>query len=575
MSKFCVISSILGIFFVAFLSREASASTPTFVYSKKVHNEEQSVDSRQDENASLLAFLSQHSFELEQEIIFSIDDVSSPLTIAKDSRPEEGFYRLNYHADNRTYNAGYIVHKNNRIMASITLPGSPKQEIIETQQGVKWNKALDFTSEPITLSAKPSEKLFSRALSKAAVSDYRLQNIGSQNIPPESVANAEAPMTIPLPDSHDKIDILLLFDPRLLAAYPNENGDGAEYDLNNRINGADALIKSVFARSGFEVTHNIVAVLPYRPAWNSHEFPTESSSDILRSLIDSAYALSLKDRFQADGIHYIGAEDEGICGRANIANFFDLSNQLEFSDQSRFVGYSRLSCLGNGAYAHEVGHNLGFRHDRHTIEEEAKGGFITPPKEYHIPYGYIEPEGDFYTTMAYSSSCHRVATDPVCFDEAIYSNPLKTSGEKPLGVDESFSHAADAARAGRLSSTVMARLDSFTQVEGIKQRVNDDGLLELTWPTYDEQNIPADTRSVDAEYVIGRYHCSPFIPMNQNALNALSPYKDGQAILDWNSEYAEQSCIFARFSEQEGNSSFSLLGRIENKIKNSDGGVHY
>ena len=134
--------------------------------------------------------------------------------------------------------------------------------------------------------------------------------------------------------------------------------------------------------------------------------------------MDEAHAL--RDQVGADLVHLIVHELEPeTCGRAYI--------QGPFSVAQRFCG-GRI-------FAHELGHNLGLRHDRYQVLHHESGPYPNPA------YGYVNPQGlaqdrsparRWRTIMSYPAQCDYYFFS--CTQLLRFLNPRQTWNDDPMGV---------------------------------------------------------------------------------------------------------------------------------------------
>ena len=134
--------------------------------------------------------------------------------------------------------------------------------------------------------------------------------------------------------------------------------------------------------------------------------------------MDEAHAL--RGRVGADLVHLIvdtARADAG--GRAYIAGAFGLTVHLG----------------GGAVFAHELGHNMGLRHDRYQTHHREGGA------RSHPAYGYVNPGGAaagaarssrWRTIMAYNRQCADVHA--LCPRLLRFSNPRQSLNGAPLGV---------------------------------------------------------------------------------------------------------------------------------------------
>ena len=148
----------------------------------------------------------------------------------------------------------------------------------------------------------------------------------------------------------------------------------------------------------------------------------------LRRLSDSSdghldEAHTFRDATGADVVHLIVGEAGGsfynVCGIANVPGAFGIT----------------LRDCGGVAFAHELGHNMGLRHDRFQVQ------LLEESVSSHPAYGYVNrrvfdagaPQSSRWVTiMSYANHC-RLA-DVSCSQLPRFSNPRLRYGGDPLGI---------------------------------------------------------------------------------------------------------------------------------------------
>ncbi|MGM0630125.1 MAG: zinc-dependent metalloprotease family protein [Pseudomonadota bacterium] len=328
----------------------------------------------------------------------------------------------------------------------------------------------------------------------------------------------------------DSLDVLFVYDDRLVS-YAEENN----YDLELAIQSAVDTSNSIFQRSGVPVTMAVAGIEPFRPE-STTDFPNENPDPLLDELIDDQRMVRLIDRYQADVVHFVGADNPDVCGIAFRASDFSTeNNQVSFVSGGANAGYTALSCMGVGTVAHEVGHNFGLRHDRYTLADNASGG-EGDQEDFHIPYGFIDAQGRFYTTMSYGSVCRSEFSEGECVSEAAYSSPDLVDGNYgvPLGKAASEIDAADASLAAQRSSIIWANNSSRTNIDSMQvERIGNDSLT-FRWPRVEGAD----------KYVVGAGACEGYTGISQQAL------LDDAGVSDNTASYAASSlpdsvCIIA------------------------------
>ena len=134
--------------------------------------------------------------------------------------------------------------------------------------------------------------------------------------------------------------------------------------------------------------------------------------------MDAVHAL--RDRTGADLVHLIvDADKADVSGIADLGGAFSLT----------------IHTVGGGGFTHELGHNMGLRHDRYRVHHHEDGVSADPA------YGYVnqrafEPgaaaSGLWRTIMSYDTQCAEIR-DP-CRRLLRFSNARQTLRGDPLGV---------------------------------------------------------------------------------------------------------------------------------------------
>jgi hypothetical protein len=132
---------------------------------------------------------------------------------------------------------------------------------------------------------------------------------------------------------------------------------------------------------------------------------------------------TLRNTYCADHVVMI-CEDTAWCGLAWMMSTVSTS----FRDNA-FALVSRTCATGYYSFAHELGHNMGCRHDWYVDTQ-------TTPYEY--AHGYVNRPDLWRTIMAYNTECSDNSV--YCTRIQYWSNPYKTYGGDPMGVHEGSYH---------------------------------------------------------------------------------------------------------------------------------------
>jgi outer membrane lipoprotein-sorting protein len=401
-------------------------------------------------------------------------------------------YRLTFEtASGDTQHLGFLHQRGDNQLISITHPQLGSVSIRRVNgKTVTENTSLP-PAEPKRRFTEPQAALNINA--RALSVPQKSYSVALSPAPPEDVQEFD-----------DSLDVLFVYDDRLVS-YAEEN----DYDLELAIQSAVDTSNSIFQRSSVPVTMTVAGMEPFRPE-STTDFPNENPDPLLDELIDDQRMVRLIDRYQADVVHFIGADNPDVCGIAfRASDFSNENNQVSFVSGGANAGYTALSCMGTGTVAHEVGHNFGLRHDRYTLDDNASGG-EGEQEDFHIPYGFIDAQGRFYTTMSYGSVCRSEFSEGECVSEAAYSSPDLVDGNYgvPLGKAASEIDAADASLAAQRSSIIWANNSSRTNIDSMQvERIGDDALT-FKWPRVEEAD----------KYVIGAGACEGYTGISQQAL---------------------------------------------------------
>ncbi len=211
-------------------------------------------------------------------------------------------------------------------------------------------------------------------------------------------------------DDGSVIDVLVAYTP---AARDAEGGTTA---IINLIYLAVAETNQSYFNSGITQRLNLVAVVetPYAESSNISTDLTRAQSRY-DGYMDELH--TLRNTYAADLVNVI-IETNDYCGIAYHMSYVTAS----FASNA-FSVVARDCATGYFSFAHELGHNMGARHDWYNDNG-------TTPHTY--AHGYAYPAGQWRTIMAYDDECQ--ARGVYCTRLQYWANPALQYGIIPMGV---------------------------------------------------------------------------------------------------------------------------------------------
>ena len=209
------------------------------------------------------------------------------------------------------------------------------------------------------------------------------------------------------------IDVAVVYTPAARSEAGGTAAIEAEIDL------MIATTNEVLAASGVRQRVALVgrAEVAYSEVWSDTDL--DRLSDPSDGHLDEAH--DLRERVGADLLHLLVSDPYyDVCGIATVPAPYDAPAPF---------GITLLKC-GGLTFAHELGHNMGLRHDRFQVRA-SEGAIFS-----HPAYGYVnprpsQPESRWRTIMSYPGRCKQFDTS--CAVLARFSNPRQRFNGEPLG----------------------------------------------------------------------------------------------------------------------------------------------
>ncbi|MER6218400.1 reprolysin-like metallopeptidase [Streptomyces sp. NPDC001674] len=237
------------------------------------------------------------------------------------------------------------------------------------------------------------------------------------------------------------IDVIAGYTPKAVAAA------GGEQQVINTINWAERKMNEALADS------NVAASIDIIGTYNTRYTGDNTSSVMHAKLSDpangelGATAADLRRRYGVDLVTVVNSVNPGqSSGQGSLPTLgsFDSKDAFSVVDLNSLTGWYNLG--------HEIGHNLGLFHDRRTLDQQIRDGSWRNLLNTPSGTGWITPNEEFHTLMAYSTSCFKA-----CTAVNQYSNTENTVDGQPLG-DRNNDNAALA----RLSTPIVAGYRTLT-----------------------------------------------------------------------------------------------------------------
>ncbi|MCP4541020.1 MAG: hypothetical protein GY832_28120 [Chloroflexi bacterium] len=257
---------------------------------------------------------------------------------------------------------------------------------------------------------------------------HAIHEMDSAAFPPElepmsAAASEDAlveALNAPMADDGSTIDVLVVYTP---AARADVGGTTA---MENLIDQAIAETNTSYINSN--VTQRVNLVHTEEVPYDETGFDWPTTLGHLRTHGDGYFdnvtqsGTGLRDTYCADEVVLI-VEDNAYCGLAYLMD--PVSSSFE---SYAFAMVCWECATGYYQFEHEMGHNMGLRHDWYVDDS------VTP---YTYAHGYVNTPDQWRTIMAYNSDCADQGFN--CTRLQYWSNPDVTYGGDPMGVSEGIS----------------------------------------------------------------------------------------------------------------------------------------
>ncbi|WP_448548972.1 zinc-dependent metalloprotease family protein [Thalassotalea fusca] len=208
------------------------------------------------------------------------------------------------------------------------------------------------------------------------------------------------------------VRILVYYSSDAINDYPNLE-DLVEIDF------ADA--NQALVNSNIDATYTLAGFIEIEDVGTEHNL-----YDMLYRTGNFERMDEMREKYDADLVHFYGGNVGWVCGVA-----FYTTDSTGWNESRYAVGATVPNCAGTLTFAHEIGHNLGARHDRY-VEDGGTEDFA---------YGFVDTENRFRTLMSYTDKCND--NNISCTEITHYSNPNVEYEGNPSGIANEDLQAAN------------------------------------------------------------------------------------------------------------------------------------